>query len=53
MQSIQELKRYIQLYSIDQTDESVLKVALKEDGTVVAWGMNIEGQCNIPKGLTS
>jgi hypothetical protein len=28
-------------------------VALKNDGTVVAWGSNSEGQCNVPSGLTS
>ena len=28
-------------------------VALKEDGTVVAWGDNSYGQCNIPEGLTN
>ncbi|HEX9059879.1 MAG TPA: X2-like carbohydrate binding domain-containing protein [Clostridia bacterium] len=27
-------------------------VALKEDGTVVAWGANYFGQCNIPDGLS-
>ncbi|HEX9062301.1 MAG TPA: X2-like carbohydrate binding domain-containing protein, partial [Clostridia bacterium] len=27
-------------------------VALKQDGTVVAWGDNSCGQCDVPKGLT-
>jgi alpha-tubulin suppressor-like RCC1 family protein len=27
-------------------------VALKGDGTVVAWGLNDEGQCTVPPGLT-
>ena len=27
-------------------------VALKSDGTVVAWGYNYEGQTNVPQGLT-
>ena len=27
-------------------------LALKSDGTLVAWGMNYQGQCNIPSGLT-
>ncbi len=27
-------------------------VALKNDGTLVAWGYNSEGQCNVPSGLT-
>ena len=26
-------------------------VALKDDGTVVAWGWNRDGQCNVPAGL--
>ena len=26
-------------------------VALKNDGTVVAWGLNDSGQCNVPDGL--
>ncbi|HRV03910.1 MAG TPA: hypothetical protein P5025_02530, partial [Candidatus Ratteibacteria bacterium] len=26
-------------------------VALKKDGTVVAWGYNRDGQCNVPAGL--
>jgi len=26
-------------------------LALKSDGTVVAWGENLNGQCNIPPGL--
>src|SRR5688572_26109088 len=29
------------------------KVALKTDGTVIAWGWNVEGQCNVPEGLTN
>ncbi|MCM8824954.1 MAG: hypothetical protein NC937_02195, partial [Candidatus Omnitrophica bacterium] len=28
-------------------------VALKGDGTVVAWGYNGYGQCNVPAGLTN
>jgi alpha-tubulin suppressor-like RCC1 family protein len=28
-------------------------LALKHDGTVVAWGKNQEGQCNVPAGLTA
>jgi len=28
-------------------------LALKSDGTVVAWGRNIEGQCDVPAGLGS
>src|SRR5207247_2498452 len=28
-------------------------LALKSDGTVVAWGDNSSGQCNIPNGLTN
>ena len=27
-------------------------LALKSDGTVVAWGDNSNGQCNVPEGLT-
>jgi alpha-tubulin suppressor-like RCC1 family protein len=27
-------------------------VALKNDGTLVAWGFNDYGQCNVPSGLT-
>lgn len=27
-------------------------VALLNDGTVVAWGYNDEGQCNVPAGLS-
>ena len=27
-------------------------VALKNDGTLVAWGDNSDGQCNVPSGLT-
>ena len=26
-------------------------LALKEDGTVVAWGSNTSGQCNVPRRL--
>ncbi|MGJ5819532.1 InlB B-repeat-containing protein [Paludibaculum fermentans] len=29
------------------------RVALKKDGTVVAWGTNQDGQCNVPAGLTN
>ncbi|QOY89885.1 InlB B-repeat-containing protein [Paludibaculum fermentans] len=28
-------------------------VALKKDGTVVAWGSNSNGECNVPAGLTN
>ena len=28
-------------------------VALREDGTVVAWGRNTEGQTTVPPGLTN
>jgi alpha-tubulin suppressor-like RCC1 family protein len=28
-------------------------LALKRDGTVVAWGFNDVGQCNVPPGLTN
>ena len=28
-------------------------VALKKDGTVVAWGNNDYRQCNVPKGLSN
>lgn len=28
-------------------------LALKADGTVVAWGSNEEGQCNVPPGLSN
>lgn len=28
-------------------------VALKEDGTVVAWGSNYYGECNVPAGLNN
>jgi len=27
------------------------RLALLEDGSVVAWGRNLEGQCNVPAGL--
>jgi trimeric autotransporter adhesin len=27
-------------------------LALKSDGTVVAWGNNSMGQCNVPAGLS-
>jgi len=27
-------------------------LALKDDGTVVAWGLNDNGQCNVPAGLS-
>jgi len=26
-------------------------LAIREDGTVVAWGFNDDGQCNVPSGL--
>ena len=29
----------------------IYTVALKEDGTVVAWGYNVYGQCDVPAGL--
>jgi len=29
------------------------ELALKRDGTVVAWGSNIYGEANVPKGLTA
>jgi alpha-tubulin suppressor-like RCC1 family protein len=28
-------------------------LALKSDGTVVAWGYNYEGETNVPAGLTN
>ena len=28
-------------------------LALKADGTVIAWGYNYFGQCNVPAGLTN
>jgi alpha-tubulin suppressor-like RCC1 family protein len=28
-------------------------LALKSDGTVAAWGLNNNGQCNVPEGLNS
>src|SRR5262249_39687034 len=27
-------------------------VALRRNGTVVCWGRNVEGECNVPSGLT-
>ncbi len=27
-------------------------IALKSNGTVVCWGRNVEGQCNVPEGLS-
>ena len=27
-------------------------LGLKIDGTVVAWGSNLSGQCNVPAGLS-
>ncbi len=30
-----------------------LNLALKKDGTVIAWGNNAEGGCNVPAGLDS
>ena len=32
---------------------SLHTVALKGDGTVVAWGWNYYGQCNVPSGLNN
>ena len=26
-------------------------LAIKEDGTVVAWGYNLDGQCDVPRNL--
>jgi trimeric autotransporter adhesin len=26
-------------------------IALRSDGTVVAWGLNTSGQCDVPAGL--
>lgn len=31
---------------------AAVSLALKADGTVVAWGKNDKGQCNVPAGLT-
>lgn len=28
-------------------------LALKSDGTVVAWGLNTSGECNVPAGLAN
>lgn len=28
-------------------------LALREDGTVVAWGDNTQGECDVPAGLTN
>lgn len=39
------------VFSISATDSHSL--ALKTDGTVVAWGKNASGQCNVPQGLTN
>ena len=31
---------------------ALFTLALKADGTVVAWGYNVNGECNVPVGLS-
>ena len=40
-------ERYVQIAA-----GSLHTVALKSDGTLVAWGSNSYGQCNVPSDLT-
>ena len=38
-----------QVKTVSAGESSVL--ALKEDGTIIAWGRNYSGECNVPAGL--